>query len=83
MNKEKKIYSKLIEASNQISKNKRANIANWVFFDVPKKRTILKIKEWLEEKKKPYGLDAEFELTKILNEEILKAIESEKRTKNI
>jgi len=98
MNKVKNIYSKLIEVVNQISKNKTRETADWIFFDVPKKYRILKIKEWLKEKKKPKGLwtkelaedlakfhsiDAELELTKILSEEIAKEVENGKRKKNI
>lgn len=96
MNNEKKIYSKLIEISNQISKNRRKGDADWIVFDVPKKYRILKVKEWLKEKRKSlwtvelakdlnsfYSIDAEKELTRILTEEITNSIENERRKKGI
>ena len=46
------LNSKLIEAANIINKNRKAT-ANWIAFDMPKKLGILKVKEWLEEKRRP------------------------------
>jgi hypothetical protein len=99
MNKdlEKKLYSRFIKAANEISKNEKEP-ASWIVFDVPKKFGVLKVKEWLKEKRKPkayytkelvddlkevHGLDAELELTRILTNEIKKAVENEKRKKDI